>query len=193
MGPLKREDRITQEKKSDCRMYVSLAVVFLACVCQTQAATLPATKYDALWDRKCGKGEVITHLKSSHSNKKEDRTWTITCAAATGVTPGNAAASGYVNDYDRKIDYSCPGYGALVGIQSVHSNKKEDRRYNFSCAPVSRSKEQTLTCRWTKYVNAYDKLLDFKLDSGSYISGVESVHNNKKEDRVFRFDVCSLK
>ena len=41
--------------------------------------------------------------------------------------------TGYVNDFDAPVLYTCPNGGYLNGVYSVHDNKKEDRRYRFRC------------------------------------------------------------
>ena len=41
--------------------------------------------------------------------------------------------TGYVNDFDAPVLYTCPNGGYLNGVYSVHNNKKEGRRYRFRC------------------------------------------------------------
>lgn len=41
--------------------------------------------------------------------------------------------SGYVNNFDALVLYTCPTGGYLNGVFSVHDNYTEDRRYKFRC------------------------------------------------------------
>ena len=41
--------------------------------------------------------------------------------------------TGYVNNFDAPVLYTCLNGGYLNGVSSVHDNKKEDRRYRFRC------------------------------------------------------------
>ena len=41
--------------------------------------------------------------------------------------------SGYVNNFDQLVEYQCPNEGIPTGVDSVHSNRNEDRRFKFRC------------------------------------------------------------
>lgn len=42
----------------------------------------------------------------------------------------------------------------------------------------------------TEYVNDWDEVLVFQCQHNSYISGIDSYHNNHAEDRRFKFYCC---
>ena len=52
--------------------------------------------------------------------------------------------TGYVNDFDAPVLYTCPNGGYLNGVSSFHDNKKEDRRYKFRCCTPRSGKYYTL-------------------------------------------------
>ena len=64
-------------------------------------------------------------------------------------------------------------------IHSIHRNCIEDRIWAFSCESNSAAQ----VCSWTGFVNSYDNLLNFKCPNNGFISGIYSVHSNKREDR----------
>ena len=52
------------------------------------------------------------------------------------LTRRNCKYSDYVNDFDQKFKFQCPGKKVLVGTESYHSNKQEDRRFRFECCDL---------------------------------------------------------
>jgi len=44
--------------------------------------------------------------------------------------------TGWVNDWDKNVNYSCPSNKALVGVISTHSNSREDRRHRYRCCSM---------------------------------------------------------
>ena len=76
-----------------------------------------------------------------------------------------------------------------TGFIVVHNNKKEDRAWSWDCRRVL--KHGYPKCRQTGYVNSFDKPMFFMCGRNQYIYGVESYHNNKHEDRRWKFTCCS--
>ena len=54
----------------------------------------------------------------------------------------------------------------------------EYRRIKLQMAEGTQQKKK---CKWTKYINDWDKAMDYSVPSGKAIYGIQSVHNNKKE------------
>ena len=48
-------------------------------------------------------------------------------------------------------------------------------------------------CYWTGWENEYDKELNYVAPAGKVINGVNSIHKNKHEDRIFKYQVCDAK
>ncbi|GFO25158.1 hemagglutinin/amebocyte aggregation factor [Plakobranchus ocellatus] len=102
-----------------------------------------------------------------------------------------AAASGqFVNDWDRPFTFQCRRGYVLKSVYSVHSNHKEDRRWAFRCSRAPNRAFPT-RCYWTGYVNYWDAVMNFVCNRDFVIAGVHSVHDNRREDRRFRFKCCS--
>ena len=103
----------------------------------------------------------------------------------------------WVNDYDGYLYFECPEGQSITRMISVHSNHDEDRMWAFECSALEHGYE---SCAWSGYVNNYDevrriekcpmiehtmyKVLLFECASGAgVVSGMESEHDNKHEDR----------
>lgn len=93
--------------------------------------------------------------------------------------------TGYKNTYDNTLNYYTTT-GALCGMQGVHDNGKEDRRFAFEvCQPEDDDFSQTgnmLTVGTTDY----DGTWGLYCDSDKVAIGFNSWHNNGKEDRRWK-------
>jgi hypothetical protein len=49
------------------------------------------------------------------------------------------------------------------------------------------------SCRWTGWVNGYDGVINDVCGGDEVMTGMYSVHNNDREDRVFKFHCCNLR
>uniref|UniRef100_K1QVM8 Hemagglutinin/amebocyte aggregation factor n=1 Tax=Magallana gigas TaxID=29159 RepID=K1QVM8_MAGGI len=149
------------------------------------------------WDKplnfQCSSDKLaIYHIVSEHSNSKEDRRFDFNCRQVPSVSGSISCKwSGYVNEYDANVLHACSNGGYLNGVHSVHNNKKEDRRYKFRCC-TPRSGYYHKNCKWTGWVNNWDKTFSYFAPTDYVIRGVSSIHNNKKEDRRFKFEVCQV-
>ena len=67
----------------------------------------------------------------------------------------------YQNEWDRSMDFSCSDIvpnGFMVGFQSTHNNKKEDRRYKFHCCSARGENHITVE---TLFVMIFSYVLTF--------------------------------
>ena len=44
--------------------------------------------------------------------------------------------SDYINEFDQPLTFQCPNDGFITGTESVHDNRKEDRRFKFQCCEI---------------------------------------------------------
>ncbi|GFN99551.1 hemagglutinin/amebocyte aggregation factor [Plakobranchus ocellatus] len=149
--------------------------------------------YHTDWDQPflyaCHQGEILKSLYSVHNNHKEDRRWKFSCGAAPGgASPQTCYWTGYENYWDEPMSFQCPSDYVLAGLQSYHSNKREDRRFRFKCCKDSGFR--TYSCGMTSYINDWDKVLDYKVPNGHVLTGVSSYHSNHREDRRYKFMIC---
>merc|ERR1711872_793282 len=139
----------------------------------------------------CPYGSAINRLYSIHDNHHEDRRWGFDCKDVKEWTYSECHWSGYVNDYDEYLFYNCPQEGALItGMESVHNNHHEDRRWNYKCCNVA--KTSTHGCYHSMHINNMDGPMDYKVQDGYWISGLESEHDSHHEDRVWRLELCKI-
>ncbi|KAM4748684.1 hemagglutinin/amebocyte aggregation factor-like [Rhinophrynus dorsalis] len=93
----------------------------------------------------------------------------------------------WVNDYDQPLFFTCPSFQSISLILSVHDNDREDRVWDFSCQNTF---SQFSSCSWTGFVNDFDQELSYVCPFGSVLSGLDSYHDNKREDRRWKFYCC---
>jgi len=73
----------------------------------------------------CPSSQSISSFYSIHNNKKEDRLFDIKCSNSPVPSSGNCIWTGYLNDWDQPVRYTCPNNGMVVGMFSVHHNHHE--------------------------------------------------------------------
>ena len=99
------------------------------------------------------------------------------------------AASAFDNDWDEPLLEDCPSGHVIRTIYSVHSNRREDRRWRINCKPAPSGANPT-SCFWTGYVNNFDEPVSSMCSANHVISGIQSYHSNRHEDRRIRFKCC---
>jgi len=96
------------------------------------------------------------------------------------------------NNWDGRLSFVCPRknniYGAIKRMESYHDNRKEDRRWHFEC---SYEVQKAGHCAWTGWLNDWDDELHYKCPLSGYIAGFYSYHDNRKEDRRWRWFCCT--
>ncbi|XP_012938768.1 hemagglutinin/amebocyte aggregation factor [Aplysia californica] len=152
------------------------------------------TDYDQAFTFTCGKGEYIQSIESVHSNHYEDRVFKFGCKSLKDTFPEQTIStcewSPYENSFDHLLEYQCTGNRIISGISSYHDNHYEDRRFKFYCCHPGNP--AAYDCAYTAFVNAYDALLSYRVPDNFFIRGITSTHDNSKEDRIFKFDICKL-
>ena len=62
--------------------------------------------------------------------------WKVKCCRTLKPLSGNSRYSSWINDWDGIMDYTLPYGYHLVGLHSVHTNQREDRRWD--CMEISK-------------------------------------------------------
>eukprot|EP01084_Bolivina_argentea_P003177 5933_1 len=139
-------------------------------------------------------GYFVAGMDSVHHNHYEDRLfkWKY-CRVPDQILYG-ATSTLVETQYDEHFTRSCSNvYGLMVGGKSMHHNFYEDRRWTFYCADDINHKRYTFpNCGWTDWVNGYDAPVNFECPDNGVIRGIESVHNNYYEDRLWKFECCNI-
>ncbi|KAK3795191.1 hypothetical protein RRG08_056254 [Elysia crispata] len=105
------------------------------------------------------------------------------------ILPVLIVGQGFHSDWDQPFLFECPLGQTLKNIFSVHDNRREDRRWRFGCANGPGG-SLVGECFWTGYVNGWDAPMNFVCPVNHVISGLQSYHDNGKEDRRFKFKCC---
>ncbi|KAM5169885.1 hemagglutinin/amebocyte aggregation factor-like [Mantella aurantiaca] len=126
---------------------------------------------------------------SIHDNKREDRVWDFQCQDTFSNTD-SCYWTEYINDFDEEFTFICPFGSVMSGLESYHSNSKEDRRWKFHCCKGE--KLATHNCKWSNYVNEFDDYLRWDAPPKTYLTGAHSYHDNKREDRRWKFHSCEV-
>ncbi|XP_068129841.1 hemagglutinin/amebocyte aggregation factor-like [Hyperolius riggenbachi] len=135
----------------------------------------------------CGKSESISMIISDHNNKHEDRVWDFSCKN-TFEAPAYCSWTGFQNHYDEAFSFICFHGSVLAGVESIHDNKHEDRRWKFLCCEGSVKVNHA--CSWSDYVNDFDGYLRWDAPANRFLTGMESYHDNKREDRRWKYYSC---
>ncbi|KAL2094675.1 hypothetical protein ACEWY4_009394 [Coilia grayii] len=92
------------------------------------------------------------------------------------------------NGFDEALTFNCPSSDSISYIMSEHNNHHEDRMWDFHC---QRTFTQTTSCMTTNWVNDFDEVLNFQCPSNHVITGMYSFHDNRHEDRRWKFTCCT--
>lgn len=164
---------------------------FLVMLTELKAKNLVSTctGYVNDWDNEIdwevGSNRFVTGLYSVHDNHKEDRRWKFCIGSASGVTASDCSWSSNLNGFDKKVHFSCNRDYAITGFKSHHHNWHEDRMWRIKCCRVRGT--HLIDQGWSGYANDWDRKLDYKCKSDEVVTGVYSYHNNKREDRRWKF------
>jgi type II secretory pathway pseudopilin PulG len=145
--------------------------------------------YNTWHDNGTEDNQIALHLFRP-GNGNQDFTW-----------GPNVQSTGWVNDWDGEVSFTCSGNGFITNEYSEHSNSKEDRRYKYTCRTVQyydnfRRRNATAgreLCEWSGLVNYWDYGFDFHCPQGKLMAGVKSIHRNAQEDRIYNFMCCAFR
>ena len=74
---------------------------------------------------KCNRNEYISGVESYHDNHYEDRRWKFICCGASGHITKSCRHTGYVNNFDEKINFQAGYKEVITGVYSYHDNHRE--------------------------------------------------------------------
>jgi len=91
----------------------------------------------------------------------------------------------HINDWDRWQNCLCGGGRKIHYFRSWHDNRREDRQFDFRCSPIPGAPSSG----WNEYNSGWNNWDGtFHWDgtgSNSYMVGMQSYHDNGREDRRF--------
>ncbi|XP_076444205.1 hemagglutinin/amebocyte aggregation factor-like isoform X2 [Babylonia areolata] len=163
-----------------CQVCANVIAVSVLHVALSTVAASWINNYDDPTNFNCPDGQFLSHINSEHSNHHEDRVWNFGCSpvpAEGAVT--NCQTTNYVNEWDQTFTFQCPGEGFVTGMDSVHNNHYEDRRFKFHCCEFPGALAHR--CYFTNWENEMDHTLDYLVPNGKILRGVASYHSNHND------------
>uniref|UniRef100_A0A8C7NZS8 Uncharacterized protein n=1 Tax=Oncorhynchus mykiss TaxID=8022 RepID=A0A8C7NZS8_ONCMY len=83
----------------------------------------------------------------------------------------------------------CPSGQSISRIVSEHHNKHEDRLWDFGCKARL---DSATNCFTSSHVNDFDKPFNYQCPSHQVITGMNSYHENRHENRTWKFTFESV-
>ncbi|BFZ22664.1 hypothetical protein BsWGS_25703 [Bradybaena similaris] len=166
-------------------------VLFVLALLYTQASAGEwVNNYDEDAVIDCQGQQYLSYIGSVHRDSFEDRIWKFRCRPPPGEVY-DCDWTSYLNDFDNVLNFTCPGNFLINGMMSYNDNYYRDRRFLVKCCRIY--PRSTTNCRFTaRFVNDWDKEMNFTVPDGKCIKGVYSIHDNGKEDRRWKFNICDL-
>ena len=121
----------------------------------------------------CPAGSAISMLESIYDKSTYDRKFKFGCNRV--ATTAQCSWTEYLNEYEKPVKGSCAGY--IGGIESIHSNRFEDRRWRIQCC-YSEDEIWKKKCTLTPYINAFEEKIDINLKPEELIVGLQSYYDN---------------
>merc|ERR1719419_1697324 len=160
-----------------------------------------------LWDGPvsyvCLSNHAINGFGSRHSNRHKDRVWRVGCCKVTGARLVDDGLTSYLNSWNGVLDFTCEDDEVLIGVDSVHANHYEDRRWKIKYGntlregnSIARSGHYCFPARrWTGDRNTFGGELSFTCGKNGLLHGINSFldDRNRFEDRRWSFKCCQAR
>ena len=128
----------------------------------------------------CSDKQGFVRVVSQLNNRHEDRQWKWECQEVVKTSFAKCYwTDDWVNEFDEPFLFQCPANNILTGVQSIHHNHYEDRRWKLRCCHAKN--HFTRNCFASAYINDWHLMMDYKVDAPYVFTGVFSYHSNKKE------------
>jgi len=103
---------------------------------------LKATIWEGTWESSCkdsnNGNSAIVGFKTEHDRYKRDNQFRFKCADLNQKKYGliNCGYTGYLNNWESDMDFSCPDDGVIRSIYSLFIDGFGDRRYRLECCQL---------------------------------------------------------
>lgn len=147
----------------------------------------------AEFEQSNGQRSAICGMNSYHDSHHEDRRTRFKwCDPVTPTSTPTVWTSSW-SAYDEASKVDCPRDSFLSVIESQHDSHREDRRFRYTCSRFQGYSYASNTCQWTpNYQNQFDGGLSFECPDQYVMTGIESHHDSRHEDRRFKFKCCKM-
>ena len=136
--------------------------------------------YDGVLNVECSDKQGLYRVVSQYSSPTRDRQWQWDCHEVTKTTFTECYwTDNWENVWDEPFFFQCPANYILTGVNSIHSNYYEDRRWKFRCCHAEN--HFTKNCFASDYINDWNQFIEYSVDQSYVFTGVYSYHVNAKE------------
>ena len=133
-------------------------------------------KVDGNLRKECPLGEAINTFEAIYDHGAKDRQFNFGCTRV--VTKATCQWTDYLNAFDKPVNRRCDGY--IGGIESIHNNHFEDRRWKIQCCNPGEEIQKN-RCQQTSYINKFKQTIKFALEPDQMFVGLESYHEDSHE------------
>uniref|UniRef100_A0A8C8D7M2 Uncharacterized protein n=1 Tax=Oncorhynchus tshawytscha TaxID=74940 RepID=A0A8C8D7M2_ONCTS len=99
------------------------------------------------------------------------------------------------NQFDQPLHFNCPSRQSISYIKKgrkgtkLHNNTYEDRLWGFECKDTFVYEPE---CHWSPYINDFDQEFTFEFPKNYVLTGMNSYHFNRHEDKVWKCYCCRV-
>ena len=115
-------------------------------------------------------------LESIYDQGTRDRQYRFGCTRITSTS--TCSWTDYLNNFDGPVNKYCDGY--IGGIESIHSNLHEDRKWKIQCCNAGEGVTRGI-CEKNLLLNDFKEEIKLKLNPDKALVGLESYHDNLQE------------
>ena len=170
-----------------CRYCGAILVSILLCI--SAGVAFPRPEHGDFPEVEGANEKPLPYMEEDHKGDDRETESLYTEDWKSDEFEENIVSAEWHNRWDRELNRQCPQGRAFYRVRSVHSNKREDRRWEFHCRKFDGLSNK---CYWTGYVNSFDKPFTSTCKPNALMTGVHSYHSNKREDRRWKIACCYI-
>ncbi|CAL1547712.1 unnamed protein product [Lymnaea stagnalis] len=174
-----------------CSIATHLALILTLLVTVVRPADSWMTTYQSNFQLACPAGQTVRRLESFFGVGQYDRVWNMSCSILPNwVDLSSCEWSGAQNNYNEVLIFQCPSDYIVTGIASTYDRSKLDRIWSFQCC--NPQDYVTHECMYTSFINTYGDVMNYRVPNDHVLRGVESIYDQNRRDRLYKFDICKL-
>ncbi|CAB9518071.1 MAC Perforin domain containing protein [Seminavis robusta] len=156
---------------------------------------------DKAFTFRCDPNTAVVQIKATghDSSNSQDRRFIISCGGFPGMDimeagwrDNNLGMSSkfsdfpWRNDFTTDLDYTCPRNHVMIGVESVHDNGTEQRKWKILCGKVI-DKWVANRISITPYINDLERSFSYWTRANTVLVGLRGARNTASKDTMFQF------
>lgn len=134
---------------------------------------------------------VFTGMASVFDGSYTDRRFQMYTTSAPGMRCDPAGWTGFQNDFDNELKFTCPVGHAMAGFGGVYHGNYRDRRFRFRCCDVSSNGYSIAGTRSIGFSDFHQRN-DAQCAHNEVLVGLHSYHADSPEDRRWSLQCGTL-